>query len=136
MAEVTRKIDQPEKEKELTISFSIFSAGCIETYENIFMGSVHFKDVALAHILLYENKSATGRHLCVEAISHYGDFVAKVAELYPKYKVPSLPKDTQPGLLREKNGAKKLMNLGLEFIPMDQIIKDAVESLKNKGFIS
>ncbi|ONH99801.1 hypothetical protein PRUPE_6G051200 [Prunus persica] len=110
--------------------------GCTETYENIFMGSVHFKDVALAHILVYENKSATGRHLCVEAISHYGDFVAKVAELYPEYKVPSLPKDTQPGLLREKNGAKKLMNLGLEFIPMDQIIKDAVESLKSKGFIS
>ncbi|BFG33859.1 hypothetical protein CerSpe_201340 [Prunus speciosa] len=110
--------------------------GCTETYENICMGFVHFKDVALAHILVYENKSATGRHLCVEAISHYGDFVAKVAELYPEYKVPSLPKDTQPGLLREKNGGKKLMNLGLEFIPMDQIIKDAVESLKNKGFIS
>ncbi|ONH99805.1 hypothetical protein PRUPE_6G051400 [Prunus persica] len=110
--------------------------GCTETYENFFMGSVHFKDVALAHILVYENKSATGRHLCVEAISHYGDFVAKVAELYPEYKVPSLPKDTQPGLLREKNGAMKLMNLGLEFIPMDQIIKDAVESLKSKGFIS
>jgi hypothetical protein len=26
--------------------------------------------------------------------------------------------------------------LGLEFIPMEQIVKDAVESLKNKGFIS
>ncbi|XP_009369570.2 phenylacetaldehyde reductase [Pyrus x bretschneideri] len=110
--------------------------GCTETYEDFFMGSVHFKDVAQAHILVYENKSATGRHLCVEAISHYGDFVAKVAELYPEYKVPSLPKDTQPGLLREKNGAKKLMNMGLEFIPMDQIIKDGVESLKSKGFIS
>lgn len=52
------------------------------------MGSVHVKDVALAHILVYENKSASGRHLCVEAISHYGDFAAKVAELYPEYKVP------------------------------------------------
>jgi nucleoside-diphosphate-sugar epimerase len=52
------------------------------------MGYVHFKDVALAHILLYENKSATGRHLCVESISNYSEFVAKVAELYPEYKVP------------------------------------------------
>jgi hypothetical protein len=26
--------------------------------------------------------------LCVETISHYGDFVAKVAELYPEYSVP------------------------------------------------
>ncbi|KAL4610077.1 cinnamoyl-CoA reductase 1 [Castanea sativa] len=110
--------------------------GCTETYEDFFMGSVHFKDVALAHILVYENKSATGRHLCVEAISHYGDFVAKVAELYPEYKVPRLPKDTQPGLLRAKDGAKKLMDLGLQFIPMEQIIKESVESLKSKGFIS
>ena len=52
------------------------------------MGSVHFKDVALSHIIVYENPSATGRHLSVEAISHYGDFVAKVAELYPEYKIP------------------------------------------------
>ncbi|KAJ6409356.1 hypothetical protein OIU84_008949 [Salix udensis] len=110
--------------------------GCTETYQDFFMGSVHFKDVALAHIIVYENPSATGRHLCVEAISHYGDFVAKVAELYPEYKIPRLPMDTQPGLLRTKNGAKKLMDLGLEFIPMEQIIKDAVESLKNQGFIS
>ncbi|GAV66565.1 Epimerase domain-containing protein, partial [Cephalotus follicularis] len=110
--------------------------GCAELYDDFFMGSVHFKDVALAHILVYENPAATGRHLCVEAISHYGDFVAKVAELYPEYELPRLPKDTQPGLLRAKNGAQKLMDLGLEFIPMEQIIKDAVESLKSRGFIS
>ncbi|KAJ6345611.1 hypothetical protein OIU78_008298 [Salix suchowensis] len=110
--------------------------GCTETYQDFFMGSVHFKDVALAHIIVYENPSATGRHMCVEAISYYGDFVAKVADLYPEYKIPRLPMDTRPGLLRTKNGAKKLMDLGLEFIPMEQIIKDAVESLKSQGFIS
>lgn len=65
-----------------------FAKGCTETYEDYFMGLVHFKDVALAHILVYETKEAAGRHLCVEAISHYGDFAAKVAELYPEYNVP------------------------------------------------
>ncbi|XP_010685913.2 cinnamoyl-CoA reductase 1 [Beta vulgaris subsp. vulgaris] len=110
--------------------------GCTETYRDLFMGIIHVKDVALAHILVYENKSATGRHLCVEAISHYGDFAAKVAELFPEYKVPRLPRDTQPGLLRAKDASKKLMDLGLQFIPMDQIIKESVESLKSKGFLS
>ncbi|KAH6811061.1 Rossmann-fold superfamily protein [Perilla frutescens var. frutescens] len=110
--------------------------GCSEHYADVFMGSVHVKDVALAHILVYENTSATGRHLCVEAISHYGDFAAKVAELYPEYNIPKLPRDTQPGLLRSKDGAKKLMDLGLEFITMEQIIKDGVESLRSKGYIS
>lgn len=46
------------------------------------------------------------------------------------------PKDTQPGLLRFKNASKKLMDLGLEFLPMEQIIMDSVESLKSKGFLS
>ncbi|KAH0747639.1 hypothetical protein KY285_009296 [Solanum tuberosum] len=110
--------------------------GCTDTYQDFFMGLVHVKDVALAHILVYENKSAKGRHMCVEAIAHYGDFAAKVAELYPEYNVPRLPKETQPGLLRAKDGAKKLMDLGLEFIEMEQIIRDAVESLKIKGYIS
>lgn len=110
--------------------------GCTDIYENFFMGSVHVKDVALAHILVYENKSATGRHMCVEAISHYGDFAAMVAELYPEYKIPRLPKDTQPGLMRLQNASKKLIDLGLQFIPMEQIIRDSVESLKSKGFLS
>lgn len=45
------------------------------------------------------------------------------------------PKDTQPGLLRAQNPSKKLIELGMEFCSMEQIIKDAVESLKSKGYI-
>ncbi|KAJ8499763.1 hypothetical protein OPV22_010315 [Ensete ventricosum] len=109
--------------------------GCTDEYADFYMGPVHVKDVALAHILLYENPSATGRHLCVEAISHWSDFASKVAELYPDYNVPRLPKDTQAGLLRSQNPAKKLIELGMEFRSMEQIIKDAVESLKSMGYI-
>ncbi|XP_074267825.1 cinnamoyl-CoA reductase 2 [Silene latifolia] len=110
--------------------------GSTETYQDFFMGSVHVKDVAMAHILVYENKSATGRHVCLEAISHYGDFAAKVAQLFPHYNVPRLPKDTQPGLMRATDASNKLMDLGLNFTSMDQIIKESVESLKSKGFLS
>lgn len=69
------------------LSLCLYS-GCTDTYKDFFMGLVHVKDVALAHILVYENKSAKGRHMCVEAITHYGDFAAKVAELYPEYNIP------------------------------------------------
>ncbi|OIV95075.1 hypothetical protein TanjilG_10895 [Lupinus angustifolius] len=106
-----------------------------ETYEDFFMGMAHFKDIAMAHILAFEKKNATGRHLCVEAIRHYADFVAKVAELYPEYNVATLQKDTQAGLLRAKDASKKLIDLGLEFTPIDQIIKDGVESLKSLGYV-
>lgn len=58
-----------------------------ETYEDFFMGTAHFKDIALAHILALENKKAAGRHLCVESIRHFSDLVDKVSELYPEYDV-------------------------------------------------
>lgn len=67
-------------------------AGSTETYEDYYIGCVHVKDVALAHILVYENPTATGRHICTESISHYGDLAAKVAELYPEYNVPRYDK--------------------------------------------
>jgi len=47
-----------------------------------------------------------------------------------------LPKDTQPGLVRAEVGSKKLVALGLQVSPMEKIIRDAVESLKSRGFIS
>nr|CAB3497686.1 unnamed protein product [Digitaria exilis] len=100
------------------------------------MGTVHVEDVALAHILVFENPSASGRHICVESICHWSDFAAKVAELYPNYNVPKLPKDTQPGLVRAEVGSKKLIALGLQITPMEKIIRDAVESLKSRGYIS
>ncbi|KAL6638135.1 hypothetical protein ACP70R_025707 [Stipagrostis hirtigluma subsp. patula] len=110
--------------------------GCTEEYADFFMGAVHVEDVALAHLLLFENPSASGRHMCVESICHWSDFASKVAELYPNYKVPKFPKDTQPGLVRAEVGSKKLIALGLQFSPLEKIIRDAVESLKSRGYIS
>ncbi|CAL4919753.1 unnamed protein product [Urochloa decumbens] len=110
--------------------------GCTEEYKDIFIGAVHVEDVALAHILVFENPSASGRHLCIESISHWSDLAAKVAELYPNYKVPKFPKDTQPGLERAEVGSKKLIALGVQFSPIEKIIRDAVESLKSRGYIS
>ena len=49
---------------------------------------VHVKDVALAHILLYENRSAAGRHLCVESLSRYHEFAQQMERHYPQYKLP------------------------------------------------
>uniref|UniRef100_A0A804P6P1 NAD-dependent epimerase/dehydratase domain-containing protein n=1 Tax=Zea mays TaxID=4577 RepID=A0A804P6P1_MAIZE len=120
--------------------------GCTEEYADFFLGPVHVEDVAMAHILVFESASASGRHLCVHSICHWSDFAAKVAELYPDYKVPKdivlccftcrFPMDTQPGLVRQEVGSKKLTALGLQITPMEKIIRDAVESLKSRGHIS
>ncbi|XP_027335878.1 cinnamoyl-CoA reductase 1 [Abrus precatorius] len=124
----------PRINSSMAVLVSVLKGGK-ETYEDFFMGTAHFKDIAMAHILVLETKKATGRHLCVEAIRHFGDIVAMIAELYPEYDVAKLPNDTQPGLLRAKDASKKLIDLGLEFTPAEQIIKDAVESLKRQGYV-
>jgi hypothetical protein len=46
------------------------------------------------------------------------------------------PEDTQPGLVRAEAVPKKLMALGLQFSPLEKIIKDAVESLRSRGCIA
>ncbi|ONK61824.1 uncharacterized protein A4U43_C08F33970 [Asparagus officinalis] len=112
--------------------------GCTEAYEDLFMGYVHVKDVAMVRILVYENSSASGRHTCYEAIAHFGDLPNKVAELYPDYKYLSMNsnhEDTEPGLMRVKDPSKKLIYLGMRFIPLEEIIEDSVENLKSKGCI-
>lgn len=70
------------------IQSSVQSAGSTDVLEDLYMGTVHVKDVALAHILAYENPAASGRHLCIESISHFSDFAAKVSELFPEYQIP------------------------------------------------
>ncbi|XP_020524680.1 cinnamoyl-CoA reductase 2-like [Amborella trichopoda] len=109
-------------------------AGYTECYKDFFVGAVHVNDVELGHILLYENPSASGRHF--ESICHWSDFADAVAKLYPVYKVPRFTEETQPGLLRAQKPSKKLIDMGLNFIPMEEIIKDAVSSLKEKGYLS
>eukprot|EP00252_Welwitschia_mirabilis_P003729 TRINITY_DN1377_c0_g1_i8.p1 TRINITY_DN1377_c0_g1~~TRINITY_DN1377_c0_g1_i8.p1 ORF type:complete len:323 (+),score=67.70 TRINITY_DN1377_c0_g1_i8:264-1232(+) len=110
--------------------------GGTDGYANFYMGCVHVRDVAEGHIILYENPSASGRHLCVEAITHWSDFAEMVAKLYPEYKIHKFTEVTQPGLLRVKDASKKLMALGLKFAPMEEVIKDGVTSLKEKGFLN
>ncbi|KAH6766285.1 Rossmann-fold superfamily protein [Perilla frutescens var. hirtella] len=113
--------------------------GVIQDYdfaEGFFMALVHVQDVALAHLMLYENTSAAGRHLCVESLSRYEDFAEKMEILYPEYKLPRFPKDTQHGSVKSNAALKKLIDLGMEFTPLEQIIKDSIESLRSKGYLS
>ncbi|KAJ3709197.1 hypothetical protein LUZ61_012902 [Rhynchospora tenuis] len=101
----------------------------------LYIGCVDVRDVATAMILLHENPSAKGRHLCEEAITKFSDLVNKICDLYPEYQIKRIEEDRQPWLVRADNPSKKLMDLGLEFSPMENIIKDTVDSLKSKGCI-
>lgn len=52
------------------------------------MGYVHIDDVALSHILLYENQSSHGRYLCNSTVMDNDHLVALLATRYPSLPIP------------------------------------------------
>ena len=43
--------------------------------------------------------------------------------------------ETQPGLVSCKDAAKRLINLGLVFTPVEEAVRETVDSLLAKGFL-
>jgi hypothetical protein len=53
----------------------------------LFIGCIDVREVAHSLIVLYENPSARGRHLCIESIARLIALMDKVADLYPEHPV-------------------------------------------------
>ncbi|XP_044495984.1 cinnamoyl-CoA reductase 1-like [Mangifera indica] len=113
-----------------------YLTGSAKTYANSVQAYVHVKDVALAHILVYETPAAAGRYLCAESIFHRGEVVEILAKFFPEYPVPTKCSDVKnPRVKPYKFSNKKLRDLGLEFTPAKQCLYDAVKSLQEKGHL-
>ncbi|KAK3162338.1 hypothetical protein QOZ80_1BG0088530 [Eleusine coracana subsp. coracana] len=103
--------------------------------DDIFIGCVDVRDVAHSLITLYENPSAQGRHLCMESITRSIDFLDEVADMYPEFPVQRVQEDKQKWVIRAKDPAKKLIDLGVCFTPIDKTIKDTVDCFRSKALI-
>lgn len=62
--------------------------GSAKTYANAVQAYVHVRDVAEAHILVFEAPEATGRYLCAHCVLHREDVVRILAKLFPEYPIP------------------------------------------------
>ncbi|KAL3620751.1 hypothetical protein CASFOL_035663 [Castilleja foliolosa] len=98
--------------------------GSKDTQEYHWLGAVHVRDVAEAQILLFETANASGRYLCTNGIYQFGDFAEKVAKLFPEFPVHRFSGETQPGLVACEDAAKRLIDLGLKFTPVEDAVKD------------
>lgn len=114
-----------------------YLTGSAKTYANSVQAYVHVKDVALAHILVYEAPSASGRYLCAESVLHRGDVCEILAKFFPEYPVPTKCSDeVNPRAKPYKFSNQKLKDLGLDFTPVKQCLYEAVTSLQEKGHLS
>ncbi|CAH9145569.1 unnamed protein product [Cuscuta epithymum] len=114
-----------------------YLTGSAKTYANSVQAYVHVKDVALAHILLYETPAASGgRYLCAESVLHRADLVDILAKFFPEYPIPTRCSDeTKPRAKPYKFSNQKLKDLGLEFTPVKQCLYETVKSLQEKGHL-
>ncbi|KAJ4751708.1 Phenylacetaldehyde reductase [Rhynchospora pubera] len=120
--------------------------GCTIIY-NLINGSTTFpnysvmpwidvKDVAMAHVLAYEMPSANGRYCLSEKVAHHSEVVEIIHELYPSIPVPEKCADDKPFAPIYQVSKEKARSLGLNFIPLEESVKETIESLKEKGFLT
>ncbi|CAI9106324.1 OLC1v1005454C1 [Oldenlandia corymbosa var. corymbosa] len=107
-----------------------------ETYPNTTFGWVDVRDVATAHILAFEKPEANGRYCLVDSVAHQSRVVKILRELYPSIKLPEKCADDKPFVPEYQVSKEKAKSLGLEFTPLKQSLKDTVESLREKNFLS
>ncbi|KAK2986491.1 hypothetical protein RJ640_021366 [Escallonia rubra] len=113
-----------------------YLTGSAKTYANSVQAYVHVRDVALAHILLFETPSASGRYLCAESVLHRGEVVEILAKFFPEYPIPTKCSDEiKPRAKPYKFSNQRLKDVGLEFTPVKQALYDTVKSLQEKGHI-
>ncbi|KAM7497151.1 hypothetical protein LguiA_021565 [Lonicera macranthoides] len=105
-----------------------------QTYPNATFGWVNVKDVANAHIQAFEIPSASGRYCLVESVAHYSEIVEILRKLYPSFKLPDKCADDKPFVPKYQVSKEKAKSLGIDFIPLEESIKETVESLKEKKF--
>nr|ADU64758.1 cinnamoyl-CoA reductase [Hevea brasiliensis] len=113
-----------------------YLTGSAKTYANSVQAYAHVKDVALAHILVYEIPSASGRYLCAESVLHRGEVVEILAKSFPEYPIPTRCSDEKnPRAKPYKFSNQKLKDLGMEFTPVKQCLYETVKSLQERGHL-
>ncbi|XP_031131153.1 cinnamoyl-CoA reductase 1-like [Ipomoea triloba] len=113
-----------------------YLTGSVKTYANAVQGYVHVRDVALAHILLYETPNASGRYICADSILHRSQVVEILAKFFPEYPIPTKCKDeAKPKVIPYKFTNQKIKNLGLEFKSVKECLYETVKSLQENGHL-
>ncbi|XP_052201186.1 phenylacetaldehyde reductase-like isoform X2 [Diospyros lotus] len=107
-----------------------------QTYPNATFGWVNVKDVANAHIQAFEVPSANGRYCLVERVAHYSEVVKILQNLYPSIQLPDKCADDKPYMPTFQVSKEKAKGLGIDFVPLEESLKETVESLKEKKFFS
>ncbi|GER45365.1 NAD(P)-binding Rossmann-fold superfamily protein [Striga asiatica] len=97
---------------------------------------VDVRDVALAHVLAFEISSAQGRYLLVGSVTYSFEAIDILNRIFPTLNLPPTSTENRPAKPPYQVSQEKVKSLGLDFMPLEVSLKDTVESLKQKNFLS
>ncbi|TKY48201.1 Tetraketide alpha-pyrone reductase 1 [Spatholobus suberectus] len=98
------------------------------------MGYVHIDDVALCHVLVYENEASHGRYLCSSTVMDEDELAALLANRYPTLPISkSFEKLDRP---HYELNTGKLRSLGFKFKSIEEMFDDCIASLVKQGHLS
>ncbi|KAL6522478.1 Tetraketide alpha-pyrone reductase 1 [Orobanche minor] len=98
------------------------------------MGYVHIDDVALSHILLYENENAKGRYLCSSTVVDNHHLADILSSRYSHLPIPKrFEKLDRP--YYDLNVSKLKGLLGMKFRSVEEMFDDCVDSLTKQGHL-
>ncbi|XP_015693736.1 cinnamoyl-CoA reductase 1-like [Oryza brachyantha] len=104
-----------------------------DTVENRLRNVVDVRDVANALLLAYENPGASGRYICSSAPIKVSDMINILKALYPTYTYPKNFVDVEENITYS---SEKLQKLGWIFRPIEETLRDSVESYKAFGILN
>ncbi|XAR59898.1 hypothetical protein NMG60_11015907 [Bertholletia excelsa] len=97
------------------------------------MGYVHIDDVALCHILVYENQNAHGRYLCSSTVLDNNELVSLLSARYPALPIPKRFKELDRPYY--EFDTSKLTKLGFKFKSIEEMFDDCIASLTAQGHL-
>ncbi|KAG6680453.1 hypothetical protein I3842_13G043800 [Carya illinoinensis] len=107
----------------------------LDRFPNVTDRWLDVRDVAIAHILAFENPSASGRYCLVGRVIHCSESVKILRELFPDMKLPEKCEDDKPFVIYMVS-KEQAESLGLNFTPVEETLRDTIESLRGKNLLS
>jgi len=104
-----------------------------DTIENRLRNIVDVRDVTDALLLAYEKPEASGRYICSSHPIKVSDMISILKNLYPTYSYPKNFVEVEENFVYN---SEKLQKLGWTFRPIDETLRDCVESYKAFGFLN
>ncbi|XP_039174086.1 phenylacetaldehyde reductase-like [Eucalyptus grandis] len=119
----------------LTLLNGLYNAGA-QTFPKISYKFVDVRDVSHAHILALKNPSASGRYCMAGEAIHCHGVLKILHNFYPTLHLPEKCENDKPYQSAPRVSREQIEGLGVKFIPLEVSLRDTVESLKEKGFLS